>query len=156
SGAGRILRHHKLLKRVRGHAAYLACDVGQWLEIVRNARVSARRLARENIFVAKGAYAPVALMTVELEWFQWKPFKLSDQVFLLRERQNVRDVTETRGQLRLTEQVAHVVAGVGRVSLDRRAAREHRLGFLGGSAVVCAGRHWRRTSLSVAVLTFQG
>src|SRR5258708_24004371 len=93
SGAGRILRHNELLKRIRGHSADLACDVDQWPKVVGNARVGARLLARENIFVTKGVYAAVALIAVKFEWLQLQLFKFLDQALLLPRGAHVWDLS---------------------------------------------------------------
>jgi len=97
SGAGRILGHHDLLKRVGGHLADPTGDFGQRPHIIRNAGVGTRFLACEDIFGPEGIYPAIGQVAVEFESLQGEFFKPSDETLFLGGRKNLRNIAETVG-----------------------------------------------------------
>jgi hypothetical protein len=103
SSARRILRHHDLFKSVGRRPADLTCNVGERKKVIWNARIGARFLACEDVFVSKGIYAAIALMAVKFEWFQRQLLKSLNEMLLLSGRYHVRDITEAGWQFELPE-----------------------------------------------------
>src|SRR3977135_1458385 len=97
--AGRILRHHELLKFIDGHSADPAGNLREWPKVIGNTRVSARFLTCEDVSVPKSVYATIALVAVKFERLQRQFLKSFDETLLLRGRENVRYVTEAGWQL---------------------------------------------------------
>src|ERR1700722_14607235 len=99
-GAGRVLRHHELRKCVRGLSADPARYFRKRPKIVGNARIGARFLARENVFVPKRIYTTVALGAGGFGGFQRRFLTLLERALLLSGGEDLRDVTKAGWQLR--------------------------------------------------------
>ena len=97
--AGRILRHHELVKCVRGRSADPTRNLREWPKVSGNTRVSTRFLACEDVSLPKSVYATISLVAVKFERLQRQFLKLLNETHLLRGRENVPDVTEAGWQL---------------------------------------------------------